>query len=159
VGLDAFQRFLFLTLREVQIPAQLQVHPETWSIAKKLCQAQGRAGCHTPPAINQIIDPLIRDMNGVRQFALGERHGDEELFEKHFAGVGRSTVRWNADHLDLPIQLVVIDNLNLTWTSVCPNKTNTVLIIDPNAVLASSPSGEFFQVIARRDAQLGQSLN
>jgi hypothetical protein len=53
--------------------------------------------------------------------------------------------------------LVIINNFNLIRTVFCPDKTNTILIIDTNTMLSFSFSRQGFQAIARRDFQFQQS--
>jgi hypothetical protein len=48
---------------------------------------------------------------------------------------------------------MIINNLNLIRAVICPNKTEAILVIDPDAVLAFPLSGQFFQMITRGDAE------
>jgi hypothetical protein len=44
---------------------------------------------------------------------------------------------------------VVIDNLNVARIRIYPSETDPPLIIDPNAVLTPSVTGEGFEAISR----------
>jgi len=48
---------------------------------------------------------------------------------------------------------VVIDDLDVCWAVICPDKADTPLVIDANAVLSSSVSFESFQPVTRRGSQ------
>jgi hypothetical protein len=51
---------------------------------------------------------------------------------------------------------MIIHNLNFVWTCIRLDKADTVLVIDPDAVLSFSIPGEDLQPIARRDSQFIQ---
>lgn len=51
---------------------------------------------------------------------------------------------------------MVVHDLNVVGIPVAPNKADTPLIVDPNAVLSLSVSVERFQPIARRRCQVPQ---
>jgi len=49
---------------------------------------------------------------------------------------------------------MIINDFHLFWTLLSPYKTNPILVIDTNAELASALSRQFFQTIARWNAQV-----
>jgi hypothetical protein len=49
---------------------------------------------------------------------------------------------------------MIINNLNLIWPLVYPNKTDAVLIINADAILSSPVAPEGLQMVAFWDAQL-----
>jgi hypothetical protein len=49
---------------------------------------------------------------------------------------------------------MVIDNLYIVGIAAFPNETDSPLIINPNAPLAVSVTGKFFETIGRRNAQI-----
>ncbi len=51
---------------------------------------------------------------------------------------------------------MIIDNFDLIWTGQRPNKANSVLVIDPDAVLPFAISCKFFKMIARWNAQINK---
>src|SRR5437868_1601527 len=57
----------------------------------------------------------------------------------------------------LPGRLVVIvDDLDISWSSSGPHEANPPLIVDPNTVLAGAVGPEAFQTISWRNAQVAQ---
>ncbi|MGB5097632.1 MAG: hypothetical protein WBN82_06975 [Porticoccaceae bacterium] len=96
-------------------------------------------------AHNDGADPLRRDANLLGQAVLGDPHGLEELLCEKFS---------RGDGLDFPHNVsssVVVHNLDIRRSGLCPAKADSPLIIDANAVLAGSISTKWFQAIARRD--------
>jgi len=45
---------------------------------------------------------------------------------------------------------VIIDDLNFVWSSDSPSETDTILVIDPDAVLTGSIASELLKSIAWR---------
>jgi hypothetical protein len=84
----------------VQIPSELQVQPELRLDAKEAFEPQRSVGRHIPLSMHQFIDARIRNPDSVGEFALRKAKGLEKLLQKHFAGVRRRSVRWNANHTD-----------------------------------------------------------
>ena len=52
--------------------------------------------------------------------------------------------------------LVVVDNLDLFGPGVRPEETDSVLIVDSDAVLSGSIPGKGFQAVSRRRAKIAQ---
>jgi hypothetical protein len=52
---------------------------------------------------------------------------------------------------------MVIDYLDLLWSGISPNKTDSILLIYTNAVLTPAIGPERFQLITGRNPQLLQS--
>jgi hypothetical protein len=48
---------------------------------------------------------------------------------------------------------MIINDFNLVWARACPLKTDAILIVDSNAILASTISSKFFKLIAWWDTQ------
>jgi hypothetical protein len=48
---------------------------------------------------------------------------------------------------------MIINDLNLIWSRACPLKTDAILVVDSNAILASTISSKFFKLIAWWDTQ------
>jgi hypothetical protein len=53
--------------------------------------------------------------------------------------------------------LVIVDDLHVVRIAGTPSKTNTPLIVDPDAVLAGPLAFQWFQPIARRNTQKVES--
>jgi hypothetical protein len=49
---------------------------------------------------------------------------------------------------------VTIHNLNIEYIAFAPDKTNSPLVIDPNAALAEATAAERLETIARRRSQV-----
>jgi hypothetical protein len=52
---------------------------------------------------------------------------------------------------------VVIDDLDIVRTGFTPSKTNSPLVVDPDAVLSRAIAFEQFQSVARRNFQIVKS--
>jgi hypothetical protein len=48
----------------IKIPAKLKFHPKTSRHAKKFLQAEGSAWSYASSLVNNLIDPLVGDMDG-----------------------------------------------------------------------------------------------
>lgn len=48
---------------------------------------------------------------------------------------------------------MIIDYLYPIWTRLCPDKTDTVLVVDPNTMLPLPITDQSLQAIARRDVE------
>src|SRR3970282_1150925 len=96
--MDFLQDFIFILLSKIQIPTQLQVHPEISRHIKEFCQAQSRAWRYAPAPIDNFIDALIGNMNIVSQVPLTDSHWAKKLFQKHFAWMSRYAACRNANH-------------------------------------------------------------
>jgi hypothetical protein len=57
VGFDGFQLLLVLLVGVVEVPSQLEVHPEAGGHSQELLQSQGGVRRHPPPAANDLVDP------------------------------------------------------------------------------------------------------
>jgi hypothetical protein len=53
---------------------------------------------------------------------------------------------------------VRVGDFHIQGIAVSPTKANPPLIVDPDAVLTLSIPGQFFEAIARRNPQIGQSI-
>lgn len=126
--------------------------PERKPARQTQCSAWGDAAL----LVHQFVDALIRHMKRIRQVALGDLHRFQELFRQHCAEMSRGAVCGNEDHDSAS---VVIRDFNLTGASVRPSEADSVLLVDRNAVLPFSLSGQGFQSVTRRDSQFLEALN
>lgn len=53
---------------------------------------------------------------------------------------------------------MVVNDFNVLRAASGPPETNPVLVVDPNTVLSSPAASEFFEMIARRSAEVTQLL-
>ena len=90
------QLFCLSGLGSKKIPPNLKVQPKICENARKFCQSKRRAWSDAALLINELMYSLIRTVNGIRQITLTDIHGHEELVPKHFPGMSRRPVRWNA---------------------------------------------------------------
>ena len=95
---DGFQLVIFGLLGMIQIPTQLKIHPEVCRHSKELRQPQSRAWRDAPAPVDNLVNPLIRNVDGVCQFTLSDAYGNQKLFQKHFARMGWRSVCRNAYH-------------------------------------------------------------
>lgn len=98
VRTDGVQIFRLGLLRVIQIPAQLQVHPEVSRHAKVLGQAQRDAGRETLVVGYDFVDALGGHVNELGQLTFIDSHRCQELFNEHFAGVCWRSMCGNANH-------------------------------------------------------------
>jgi len=54
---------------------------------------------------------------------------------------------------------MIVNNLDLIWAKVAPDETDTILLVDPNAALATAIPGERIEMIARRYGEFIQRDN
>ncbi len=54
---------------------------------------------------------------------------------------------------------MIINNLYLIWASCFPNKTDTILIVNSDAMLSMTISSQTFKPIPRREEQLLNRLH
>jgi hypothetical protein len=69
--LDSFQEFHLILLGKIYIPTHLEIHPETRGHVEEFRKAQGSAGSDTAATVNNIVDPLMGNMNCISKFTLG----------------------------------------------------------------------------------------
>src|SRR5262249_53115283 len=81
----------------IQVPAQLQVHPEICRHAKILCQTEGRTGRDPAATIDEFIDALVRHADRLGEGTLREPHRPQEFLDKHFPRMRWHPVGWDAN--------------------------------------------------------------
>lgn len=100
VGFDRCQFLLVLLLGVVQIPPQLEVHPETGRHPQELLQPQGGGRRHPTAPSDDLVDPLVGDVNGIGQLALRYSHRLEKFLQEHLSRMSRSAICWYTNHSD-----------------------------------------------------------
>jgi hypothetical protein len=89
--------FLFLLCME-QVPAKLKIHPISSGSPQESCEPERGARGHPTPLVDELIHPLIGNMNTIREIPLSKAHRLKELFEKHLTWVGGLTLGWDSNH-------------------------------------------------------------
>src|SRR4030095_7432403 len=127
IRLDHCQLLRLRLLRMIQIPTQLQVHPEICGHAEVFCPTEGRTGRQSAPSVDQLIDALVGHTNGLCQVSLGKPHGPHEFLQQHFPWMRWPAMGWDANThsaaTSLRRALMIVDNFHLCWPHVCPTKT------------------------------------
>ena len=98
-----------------KVPPKLQIHPECRCCTKELGEAESRRGRHPATTIYQLVDTLIRDMDGVGQISLRQPHRVQELLQEHFARMDGGTMCRYANHFRKPLlqgRSVIVNNFN-----------------------------------------------
>jgi hypothetical protein len=126
----------------------LSPQPITIGEAQIAAQPKIRIGTDGSLAHDDVTDPLSRDANLLGQAVLGDPHGLEKLLCEKFS--------WG-NGLELPHYVsssVVVHNLDIRCSGLCPAEADSPLIIDANAVLAGFISTKRFEAIARGDPKV-----
>lgn len=101
-GTDLVDVFRLGLLRVVQVPAELQIHPEVRRGAEEPGQPQGCTRRDAASTAHDLVDALEGDMDGCGEVALGQAKRQQKLLPEHLARVGRRPIGWNADHVLRP---------------------------------------------------------
>jgi hypothetical protein len=128
-----------------EIVIRLEVDPALSVGVKKPGKPQGGVSGNRTLARNNLADPTLGYSNGFGQPILGNPHGLEEIFEQDFAGVNRRHVSF---HEAFPS--AIINYFHIISMSILPQKANAPLVIDADAPLALSVSGQFLEPVCRR---------
>jgi hypothetical protein len=96
--LDELELFLLGFARPIEIPPQLNIHPEIRRRAEILGEPQRSAWSYSPALVHQFVNSLVRDANRVGEIPLRHRHRDKEFFEQHLPRMCRFTMRWYSHH-------------------------------------------------------------
>src|ERR1700733_1886822 len=141
----------------------LEVHPELRTVAEETAQAQRGIRGNGAPAVHDLADASSRDVNLHGQRVLADLQGKKEFFTQDFAGMGRGLLKtpsamWPVDRHTPPFEmrLVVIGHFYFMCSVGLPDKANTVLIVDPDAVLTSPVALKCFQPVARGCSKIVQ---
>lgn len=95
---DGFEVFRFVLLGLIQVPAQLQVHPEVGGHAEVFCETEREAGIDAFSLRDYFPDAVARDVNGFRQLLFVDLHWCQELFAQHLAGMRGRSFCGDANH-------------------------------------------------------------
>jgi hypothetical protein len=137
VWTNGVQVFRLGLLGVIQIPAQLQIHPEVSGHTKILCQTQSDAGGDALVVGDNFVNALSGHMNELGQFAfinpLGVRNSSKSISPGCVGGrcVGTRII------MSISIYSVVVNNFGLLGSCFGPDETDSILVIDANAMLTS----------------------
>src|SRR5450759_3734789 len=113
----------------IEIPSQLKIHPEVGSHSEKLCQPKGGTRRHAPTLVDDFVDALVGDANGVCQFALGQAHRVQEFFQQHLARMGGRAMSGDSNHIfTIYWSSVIVDDFYLIRAIVRPDKADAILV-------------------------------
>jgi len=76
---DSLQFTGLLALSMVEVPTELEIHPESGRHSKELPKSQRCTGGNAPTTVYQFVDALIGNMNTLGKFLLGNSEGLQEL--------------------------------------------------------------------------------
>src|ERR1700730_10966083 len=110
--MNGVQVFRLGLLGVVQIPAQLQVHPEVRRHAEVFCQAQGDTGRDALLVSYDFLNALPGYVNELGQLAFLDSHWCQEFFGEHLAGMDRWAMSGKRI-IPISIYLVVINDFSL----------------------------------------------
>jgi hypothetical protein len=140
--------------RNNEIVMALQVHPTLGVRAEKPGQSQRGICRNRPFARHDFSNAALRHPNGLGKPVLGDVHGFEEILQQDFAGMHRGHLSF---HLLTP--LMIIGDFNIVCVTAPPGKTDPVLVIDPDAVLALSTAAKLFKAICPGNLQEAQACS
>ena len=125
---------------------RLQIEPELRGGAEGLREEPSRLGRNAPLASNDLVDPLERDLEVLRQSHLANAERNQELLEEHLTGVrGNSILRKHSADLSA----VVVEDAHVTRLTGFPPKHDSPLFVDANAVKSAKVAPKRLQAVAR----------
>src|SRR6266568_4413948 len=143
----------------------LKVEPKLRAIAEKACQAKRSIRRNGTLAVDNLANARRRDTNLKRQCILGYAKRSKELLLQHFARMRANPLKlpsrdWSFDshicHSIGGFTSVIIRDFDVVRTVHFPDKTDTVLVVDSDAVLTFAFAFERLKSIPRRYAQINQ---
>jgi hypothetical protein len=160
----AFDGILQFQTRFGQVVHLLEIEPEFGAVAKETGQAQSGIGRDGAFAVDNFADAGGRDANLERQGVLRDAERDEKLLSQHRAGMRGDALKIPSggrslnghDYRSFGVRSMVVRNLHLVSPVSLPDKANTVLIVDKDAVLADAVSLQSLKPVAGREAQVTQ---
>src|SRR5512143_61432 len=134
---------------DLQIEPGLEIEPEALGGAEEPGQPESRIGADRPLAVHDLVDAAGRHGKALGEPVLGQAEGLEKIVREDLAGVYRpQTLR---DHGTL---LVIVDDLDVICIALVPPGAHSPLVVDTYAVLPRTISGQPFESVARRHAQV-----
>lgn len=146
------QNFVALTGigHHVKFVRDLAVEPEFRAVAKVGSKAHRRISGDTTLASNNALNTALRHSSVQPKASLAYSHGLQEVLIQNFTWMhGQHAVTHG-------VLLMIINNFNKMSIPILPNKTNSPLAVDADAMLPASISLESFQPIPKGNAQVIQ---
>jgi hypothetical protein len=132
---------------------RLQPHPHLNGRPKVPREAQRCIRCDSALPLDNLVHAAGEHPDVLRQTVLANPHWFQKVFEQNLAQMD-----WG-EFVRVPgILSVIIHTLNARSIARAPHKTETPLIIDAHAVLASTVALSCLQAIGRREAETCQVL-
>jgi hypothetical protein len=136
----------------LQVVRSLEVQPEARRVPKKATKTQGCIGANGTLPMNDLVDSTRGHLQSLRKAVLRERQGLQEFFFQDFTRMNGS--KSFSRHWAL---LVIVDDLHVEGIGSDPAKANPPLIVDADAVLPETISGELLQMVCRRNLEVGEA--
>src|SRR6266850_5205551 len=122
----------------------LQIQPELFCRSEKARQTDRCIGADTAPFQNDIVDARRRDAESLRQFVNRHPNWRQELLSEDFAGMNSPVRSALSDNSHLSWPSMVVRDLHFISVVALPNEADSVLVVDPNAVLPLPVATQFF---------------
>lgn len=141
----------------IEIPPKLEIQPKARRRSEELRQPERGAGCYASPAVDEFVNPLVGNHDRFGKISLGKPHGIEEFLQENFARVNWLSIRRHPHHCS--ISSVIVDHLDRLGTEIGPLEANTILIIDPEAILPRAFAFQSLEPITRRNPQIPKTFH
>jgi hypothetical protein len=149
-SLDIARQFVF---RNFEVVSSLEIQPKTCAGIEVPCEPKGGIRRDSAALVHDLRNARYRDMKIEREPVHAELKRFHELGAQNLARMDG----WKAFlRLRHECPLVIIDDLYVVGVPFAPNKAQTPLVVDPNAVLSLSVAMQGFQAISRRRCQVSQ---
>jgi hypothetical protein len=148
VWCDLFKILANSVTLKFEVKARLKVHPETLARPKVPRHAKGSVGSDSPLAEDYLIDPPRRNTDCVGESILTELERLQKLLKQDLTRVNRVHGLWHHH------SLVAVHNLDVFGPRNGPAKTNSPLVVDPNAVRVCAIAMKLLQSTARLNSQI-----
>ena len=154
-GQDLFGESIAKTVSpDLEVAVGLEIEPELLCCAEVTGESEGRIRGNRALAKDNFVDAAWGNADVLGKTILGNAHWLEEFLEQDLTWV-------NGRHLGIAhdqIPSMIVDNLNLVCVCAFPYKTQPPLIIDAEAVLACSVTGELLDLIGGRNTQIMEGI-
>ncbi len=136
---------------QVELVCTLKIHPKISRHAKVLTEAQGGVRGQVPLACEDLVQPVRRNLDDVRELLCCE----VEILQ--LVGEDFSGVDWCASQSNFLSLLVVIRNFNIRRAGRIfrPFKTRAPPVIDPDRILPLAVSRKGFEPVRFERGKIG----
>src|SRR5438067_584494 len=126
------------SLDEADLVSPLQIQPELLRCPEKTRQSDGCVGTDTAPFQNYVVDTRRRNTEALRKFVNRHTQRRQKLLAQNFAGMNSPVRSPLSDNTHFGWPSMIVSDLHFISIVAPPNEANSVLIVDPNAVLPIS---------------------